>query len=137
MFNFLIEEVRLVVEKMTTADRVLGLQRTTKHSGYIDRDRNFMPSGHVEKNPAPTRKKPAPKRGYDPHPDRVKAHSDTLKKDSQEIAKGVRSWRSDEKRAAGDAIRKLRQKRDEPSKLKARKAEAARRLPMPLPGRKK
>ena len=130
MFGFLIEEVRLVVEKRTKEQQLRGLSRTTGHIGNVD----DPAGGYVEKDPLPRRTKPAPKRGYDPHPDNIKAHRarerDSAKQIAQAVAHGSRFTQGSR---GVKTIKALRALRDKPSKIKARKAEAARRLPIKFP----
>jgi len=127
------DAIRLIIEKRSKEQQLQGLMKTTGHVGFVGQDRNLNPSGHIEKDPTPRRSKPAPKKGYDPHPDNVKAHSNRAKQGSKELAGSARSPYSADKKAAGDGIRKLRGQRDRPSRTKDRKAEAGRRLPIKFP----
>jgi hypothetical protein len=137
MFGQLIEEIRL--EARSKELQLRGLQRQTGHIGIPEPptkdDRRF-----TEPHRIPTREKPAPKKGYDPHPGKVRRAKELSKEIATKMAKGAAAGAS--KRApwstpSAKAIRALRALRDKPSKKKSRRAEAARRLPIKFPKDKK
>jgi len=126
MFDDLLEDWNLLREGRAKEMQLRGLSRTTGHIG------NPNVAGRVEKHSVPRRTKPPPRRGWDPHPSNVKAHRNLERETSRDLARSVsRSSRKDN--PAAKAVAALRAIRDKPSKLKQRKATAARRLPIKFP----
>jgi hypothetical protein len=132
LFGSLIEEVRM--EARSKELQLRGLQKQTGHIGIPEPptkdDQRFS-----EPHKIPTRTKPAPKKGYDPHPSKVRYAKELSKEIAGKMAKVAASgtsYRASNSPSAR-AIRALRDLRDKPSKKKAKKAEAARRLPIKFP----
>jgi hypothetical protein len=129
MFGDLLEDWALIREGRTKDMQLRGLSRTTGHIG----NPHLPDDGYVEKHSVPRRKGPVPKKGrWDSHPGNVKAHKSLEKETSQELARSV-SQSSRRDSPAARTIKALRSIRDKPSKLKQRKATAARRLPIKFP----
>jgi len=124
-----------LTEKRSKEDQLRGLQRTTGHIGNPALGKE---SGeYTEPNPVPKRTRPAPKKGWDPHPGKVRQHRAVEKEAGQEMAKAVaRRSRFRKDDPAAKAIKALRVIRDAPSAKKDRKAEAAKRLPIKFPDKK-
>jgi len=138
MFSQLIESVRLVVERLSKENQLRGLQRMTGHLGIPEPATN-PGDEYVEPHRIPVRTRPAPRKGrYDPHPEDVR-YAKKLEKDiASKMAKGTAGGASP--RAKGSpsakAIRALRAKRDEVTKLKKKRAAMAGRIPMKFPKEK-
>ena len=128
IFGQLIESIRL--EARTKEQQLRGLSRMTGHIGNV----NDPKGGYVEKHPVPRRTRPAPKRGYDTFPSKVKYHADLEKETSKELARAAEKRSKFSKASRGaKTIKALRAIRDQPSKKKERKAQAALRLPIKFP----
>ena len=130
MFSDLLEAWDYLQEKRTKGQQLRGLAKTTGH----------IPTPHgptgIEAHPVPRRTKPAPKKGWDPFPEKVKDHKSVEKGAVRDLARGV-SLSISKHSPAARSVRSLRKKRDEVTPQTKRRAEAGRRLPMKFPDRKK